>query len=509
MKILSPTRRPHPSMNYARAYETSIGLFGLEVPPEFLISRIRSYSWEQSFSLLAQLSAKVNRHGSDSEEIRHLTVDPLVTLSGDASAASIIRNVRRAVETRRDQITIAHEQALSFIEHLVILEGGDATAIPADSEISLWLGCAGAFLSRWQQDSLASSTTDDLIATLSHAYRFNNSPDAVRNLVRSALLFARPPSVGELADQGTWASTVNDAFGGCYEEFFDSVLGPLYLLSQGWGDGSSIWSNPVIDVKTFFAETRVPADKCRDMLDLISWDRETLRDDIRKRLKDGLPHAPTALTYRPFVRMTANIYVAASPWAVQHQLRFAPWERLRHAAKTPLTWFRAFGQLVESWCRDIALEAQRSTFFRAHLHMPQVPGGDDEIEDVVLMEGRAVILFSVKSRVMRADASREAVSVATTMQGYRDYFFDKKGDVFRSGAIRQLDGRVRMIRDGCFENQGIPRNSRILPVIVTYDSLGESDQLYRWLESECAALGLLQGVDIGPVTLADVDDFED
>ena len=515
-RIGTKGKGPHPSMAYATPYETAKTLFGLEVEPEFLIQRVRSFPWEDSFYRLAQLAAKVTRFGPDSELIRRLTIDPLAALTGDASAASLIQNARRAVAERRNRMVVAHEQAISFMQHLVLLEGGgEGPEKPADAELSLWLACAGTFLSRWREESEASAERHALIASMSHGLRFNNSFDAARTLVRSSLLFATPPANGDLAVQATWDAIVADAFGGRYEEFLEAVLGPLYMLSQGWGDESSSWPNPAIDTDKFLAETKVPADRFVEMLKLMSADRETLRETIRKRTKDGLPHAPTALLYQPFVQVTNSIYVAASPWAIQHQVRFAPWAQMMYATKRtsakggPDPWFRAFGQLVEAWCRRTAVEAERSPYFRARLHMPATPGGDDEVEDVVLIEGRAVVLFSVKSRVMDAKAAREATSVATTMDWYRDYFFEKRGDDYRGGAVRQLDKRVQMIREGKFEDQGIASTARILPVIVTYDSLGESDPLYRWLEARCAEEGLLQGPDVGPVTLARVDEFED
>jgi hypothetical protein len=209
------------------------------------------------------------------------------------------------------------------------------------------------------------------------------------------------------------------------------------------------------------------------------------------------------------------VYIASSTWAIQHQIRFAPWAQLMMAAKaasakkTPDAWFRAFGQQVESWCRDMANAAQASPYCKVRFHMPRTPGGEDEVEDVVVIEGRAIVLFSVKSRVMDAKAARDAISAETTMRWYRDYFFEEKGDDFRGGAVRQLHQRIRLIREGRFTSQGISASARILPVIVTYDSLGESDLLYRWLGIQCAKENLLQGADIGPLTLARVDEFED
>lgn len=495
-------------------FETGATVFGVDPTPEFLIQSVRSYSWEASFKSLCWIAAKVTQYGTESEEVRRLTVDPLGRLSGNASAASIVDHARAAVAARRNTMLIAHEQALSFAQHLVLLEGGDGGETPGDPEVSLWLACAGSFLSRWQSEDVQAAETEELIATISHGLRFNNKSDSARNLVRSSMLFARRPREGELSNEVAWKALASEAFGGPYEEFFEGVLGPLYLLSHMWGDESRGSKLPMIDIKTFRDVTRLPEERFVAMLDLLSADRATHRDTVRKRLRDGMPHAPTSLLYQPFVRLT-GIYIAASAWAIQHQVRFAPWAQLMMAArktskkKSPDVWFRGFGQQVEAWCREVADAARASPFCKVRFQMPTTPGGQDEVEDVVLIEGKAIILFSVKSRVMEAKAAREAISPETTMQWYKDYFFEERGDDLRGGAVRQLHNRIRMIREGRFTSQGVSASARILPVIVTYDSLGESDLLYRWIASQCETRGLLQGTDIGPLTLARVDEFED
>ena len=59
----------HPSIRYAVPYETAETVRGTVATPEFLIQRVRSYSWETSFKQLAWLAAKVSLHGADSEEV--------------------------------------------------------------------------------------------------------------------------------------------------------------------------------------------------------------------------------------------------------------------------------------------------------------------------------------------------------------------------------------------------------------------------------------------------------
>jgi hypothetical protein len=503
-------------MAYAHRYENAETIFGTEMDADFLINRVRSFSWEGIYYRLAELASLVAQHGPDSETVRRRTVDPLLHLTGNASAAAIIRRARHAVATRRNEIVVAHEEAISYLQHLALLEGGDGEEVPADAELSLWLGGVGSHLGKWQREDrdAADDAREGLIASLAHNLRFNNDPDPARLLVRAGLLFTRPAR-GQLSDPEIWRRVQDEAFGGPYDEFLEAVLGPLFMLSKLWGDEASSFPPPVVDPTTYLREAKIDPERLVALLDKVAADRETLRAEIRERLRpDGLPHAPTALLYRPLVKTRPATYVAASPWAMQLQLRTGVWALFLAGTKrvfpgrSPDAWFRTFGDLLEGWCRTLAGEAARSRFCRAGFHMPARPGGDDEVEDVVLVEGRAAVLFSVKGRIMDSKAGREAVSVGTTMNWFANFFFEERGDDHRGGALRLLHQHVERIRSGEFEKHGIDRGMRILPVVVTYDSLGETDVLYHWIEEECRRRGLLQGDEIGPVTLARIDEFE-
>ena len=48
----------------------------------------------------------------------------------------------------------------------------------------------------------------------------------------------------------------------------------------------------------------------------------------------------------------------------------------------------------------------------------------------------------------------------------------------------------------------------VYPVLVTFDNLCGSKQLYEWLVERCRAHRLLQQVNVGPLTLATVADYE-
>ncbi|WP_160174351.1 hypothetical protein, partial [Archangium violaceum] len=76
----------------------------------------------------------------------------------------------------------------------------------------------------------------------------------------------------------------------------------------------------------------------------------------------------------------------------------------------------------------------------------------------------------------------------------------------RVGALRLLDKKVRAIRRG--EVKSIPANTRIFPVLITFDELCENPALYQWIEKRCSEMGILQPPDTAAVTLVTLDEFE-
>jgi hypothetical protein len=54
---------------------------------------------------------------------------------------------------------------------------------------------------------------------------------------------------------------------------------------------------------------------------------------------------------------------------------------------------------------------------------------------------------------------------------FEDFFFKLKDSRHRGGAIRLLSGRIDSLRAGKFEKLGLPRTTRVYPIIVTYDDL--------------------------------------
>jgi hypothetical protein len=505
---------PSSSLAYLNAYTTGAQVFGRTVRARELIDRIGTYSWIGGLRAIAQLSCRVMRHGANSETVRQETVDHLLGLTGTDTA--LLEHIRSVVGTYRDKITAAHEEALAFLAHTVIVYGGDGDDAPAPGELAMWLLCANDYLDHWaEQDARPLTKSEELIAEIAHVLRFNNDPDRFSIMARTHHLLSTQPHRGPLADPASWKALQAEAFGCDFREYFESLVAPLSLKSLSWGTDKGANAVPVVSRQNLLSQTRIAPDTVSRLLDSFGATREELRETVKARMReDGLPQAPTALYHHPLVQTDSDQFVAPIPWALDTQLRSGMWARLLGAAKRiygdnagPQIWNSTFGDAFEEWCRKMASAAFSTPKARGRLILPSSPGAEDEVEDVVIVDQTTAILFSAKSRFVAESVARHARSRTALIDWYDKFFFGDASGSYRVGAVRLLSRRIDRIRSGEFEAT-ISRTTRLLPVLLTYDSLCEDVTLYRWIETRCRDLGLLQQWKVAPLTIARVDDFE-
>lgn len=503
------------TLAYAQPYETSERIFGATLPAKELIDRVRSYDWRESLIRLADLAsiASHSRRDGNPERLRKRTIDPLAKLMG--SDETILRNARAAVAQRRDKMVLAHEEGILFLQHLVILEGATSGPAPSDTEIALWLACGNSYLDQsWADESSKATVEEGLTAGMIRISRYNNNPDLLRALVRANAIFGTPPSKTKLAEPAIWQRLQEVAFGKPFEKFFDTGPALLAVMTQGWGSDLQEFRLPTFGMQ-WLSSSALSPDEFLGSMRWMTGTRESIAAETRKRLRaDGLPHCPTALLHTPIVDLGEG-FVMATPGALVNQLRTGIWARYLAAAKSGDIgvgvdeWNSAFGYMVEGWCGRVARAARESNACVASVLLPSHPGAPDEVEDVVVVEGQNVILFSVKSRLVDARVSREGKSPETTLSWFEEFFFAEKNKTHRAGAASLLSKRIDMLRAGAFEEQGIGRDVRVFPVVVTYDPLGENELLYRRLEDGLRRRSLMQQEDVGPLTIARMEDFEE
>jgi hypothetical protein len=356
-----PSGPAHPSIAYARPYATAEEIFGKEMTAAELVDRVRSYSWKGAFYCLASLASVVANDplGAFSEQVRRLTVDPLGQLTGGLLTGALLANGRAFLRYRRDAVVLAHEEVISFLQHLVLLEGGECDDVPGAPEVALWLAGANGHLARWADEHLVLPDDYKLAAELVRISRFNNRPDLLKALVRASHMFGRKPSTGQLADEQRWKELETTAFPSGFQDAFEIGLGLVAMLAKTWEAEDSRNPHPVLTCGVLFATSKVSPDTFVAALEGFVTTREDLRVRVRQRSRpDGLPHAPTALYHTPLVELEPRVFVAASPWAVTGLLRTGIWAKFLQAAKTrdsrrgAATWLPAFGYMFEDCWRS-------------------------------------------------------------------------------------------------------------------------------------------------------------
>ena len=503
---------------FVDAYANSLSVFGEQMPPAFLVDRIKSCDWRESFVRLSHLAAILANDplGPKSPRALQLGKRGLASLTAHtADAQEMLARGRRFVAGARRPIVVAHEESLVLLQHLVLLYGGNGGARPDDGELALWLLGASDHVEAWlEPDGRALEPIEQLAAEMVKAYRFNRSSvDEVRLQLRARRLFEQPPRQGLLSSPASWAELQRYAFGSTFEHYFETFACMLCSLSHTWAkDDSSI---PIITPATvaelFGKDEAFFVEKLAE----VTATRAELVTEIKRRMAPGmlLPHAPTALLRKPFVSLENGQIVASSPWNVRALLRTGIWARYLAAAKAMLgpkggdEWSIAFGQMLEEWCRDYARRSTDVAKIAVRLELPSSPGAADEIEDVVLVDESSVLMCSVKARLVREDIARHAISRSKLLDWYEEYFFKQKSEKFRVGVIAQLSARIDLLRAGAFEDR-VARDVYVLPVLVTFDHLCANPALYEWLVERCKTHGLLQQPDVGPLTISVIDDFE-
>jgi hypothetical protein len=504
-------------------YENGRTVFGEAVPADLLVDRIKTFNWREALIRLGHLASVLANDdaGLRAERAVRLTAAGINALTAfTPQARALLQRGRAYVAKANQPLVVAHEEAVVFLEHLVLLYGADGGNGPSDAELAFWLLAASDHLETWNEaDTRSLDDTEGLAAELVKVFRFNRSSvDEVRLLSRAHGIFNTPPAEGTFATPGAWASLQESAFGDDFTHYFECFAIPLIMLSYGWGKHADIKrAMPVLVPDHLRKDFGAEGDYFVTHLADLTCTRDEARAEILRRMRpDGrLPHAPTALLRKPFVDLqNGGEIVAASPWYVRAIGRTGIWAKYLAGAKTQLgntrggdEWSIAFGQMLEGWCRRYAKRAEASARTPFTVELPTRPGAADEIEDVVTVEDAGVTMFSVKARLVREDVARHAISRSKLLDWYEEFFFKERTVKFRAGVIAQLSARIGKVREGKFEPR-VRRDARVFPVLVTYDNLCDNKMLSAWLNGRCKAHGLLQQVDVAPLTIAVVDDYE-
>lgn len=504
------------SLSFVKAYLTSREVFGETMSANFLKERIRSFGWKSSVTSLARLAAFIQNPATTAEQVRTKTVDPIHEIFGDIAATPMLNRAKIFARLNRAHIQIAHEEVLAYLQHLVLVEGGDGDEGPSDAELTLWMLGANCHLGEWSEPDERELTREEkVIALLMRRHCFDKSGDWAAIAVRNYELFRTCPADQSLGGGDAWAQLQEEAFGCSFEVYYLLILAPL--AARAIRQIVSADDIPAVSVD-YWKSVECDLNWVKKCLDGLAVSREEARSQILERKNsvnsDGLLHAPSLLRRKPLLT-DGEGWLITAPAGIIALFHAGPWgaylEKLKviHGGSNGFKrWSSAFGAAFEQYCADWAKSAAASSVFRRSWKMivPGNPGTADEIEDVILIEDDEAVVFSVKSSMVPEETLRIAKSQSAAID-WIDRFLFSSAKSFK-GAIRKLSANIDEIRRGDFASRGASETLKIHPVLVTYDALGEDVDLYARIRRKCIEYNLLCQKDVAPLTLASVSDYE-
>lgn len=504
---------------------------GQPMPPAEIIRVIRQYSWSLTFVQLARIAAAISAEDDllGTYVKAHSTL-PLAAFEtndpGRSSQQLIIEAQVSAFFRNNPDALIFHEQLLYFMQAICILEGAEHGDEPPDALLAFYCLAANDYVHSWKtKEEPTLSSLECLVAEFSLSSRFNRSNDPLRDFIRMYLILNEKPSKSKLIER--WDDLQTEAFGMPFDEFFHLIVGPTVLLVEGWGSINERGqrNNPNIKPKDWFNHTKLlggsdrPASSAHAFFSKLTMSRtEAIEELNHDRRSDGLPHAPILFYKKPFIEIEEDLIYAASPAVARQQVSTGIWAACLKSAqklfpKEPLLWFTTFGTMLELWVRRVATEAAKGDGFRGRLHLSRDVGSHDEFEDVIIVEGRNVALFSVKSSLIREKSIKRALSRSEAIDWYNEFFFTHKTSAptgsrqdTRGGALRLLNTKIDRIRNG--EISEIRDNQKVFPILVTFDDLGDNIILYKWIRQRCKQENLFRQRRVVPPSVMTISEFE-
>jgi len=488
-------------------------LIGAAMPVESILKMIAGYHRvEAVFTLSCLASDLANKEGGvTGADARAWTHDLLVQRVGsddptEAKVASAVQRLPRGT-------AIAHGHVVQVLQYLALAGGSPSGRRPPEGQLAFLMLALNDHIPQWPEESPGLSDQEDTLAAMMFFTIFNRtSDDPLRHLVRTVEIMGGDPAGGPVT-AAEWSTIQSTAFGCSFVEYVERFLAPLLVLSCRWSGEHA----PVLDPRAWqkadcgalytrwFAEASIPVEDAACEFGAQSSPTAPLR-------------VPGEFYRKPFLT-TGDKLLALSPWHVRDHASLGTWDKLNRAAKTVLKtdsnqgFSSTFGLLFEKWCRSLATEAASAPGFSDELLLPSAPGAADEVEDVVFISDKTVVLMSAKSSLVREASLKSARRLSDAVAWLRQFFFEPRSGAkvrgYRGGAVLLLDRKITDIRAGRYQDRGIPPDAEIVPVVLCYDNVGESGILYKWIRDECAKLAILSSrPGVLPLTVVTPEDYE-
>lgn len=472
-----------------------------------LARRLADLEWSSAFTRLAFYSAFLANNSNPFVKLRAFLHGELIR-----STVAEHRRAGEALISLHASRPIAHGAVINLLQANVILHGGDSGHIATDADLAYLLLAANAFAAEWTQatEEAAVTNKERNLANTARGMLYARGADGVHTLLRAFDVFKTiPPRTSGWNDAQSWKAVQEQALGCSLEDYLETLAVPLVLQTTVWAreglEGAA--TAPQIRPEVWLRGTQLPTSVGEAFLGSLAVDRAGAREELEaQRGSHDIVVAPTLFTRRPLVWINNTHVVAANPCFVEDQIRMGIWARflqharLKHGAVEK--WTSAFGDMFELRCRRFV---ERALQARARPGLRLVPSelwGKDE--DIVLIEGNAIVVISVKASTIPEDRLKGARSIPAVVEWYERFYFGERSGHRRAGAIRLLQKKIDEIRA---QPDAFPRRPTIYPVVLTYDRLSaDNPGAYLWITARCNEEKLLPKCQ--PIMLLDIDDFE-
>jgi|SRR5579871_1078105 len=470
---------------------------GVRMPVEEILQRISQFDRSEALVTLSRIAGDLaNGEGGLTGPAARAWTHNLLVKTRD-SGHPLEQHIARCVEALPTDSVIVHGRVLFTLQALVLLHAATTGGRrPHDGELAFLILALNDHIPQWMEESPRLTRAETKLAMMAAESIFNHTfDDPLRFVVRSVDIMEGDIERASL-NQEEWSRIQFEALGCSFREYAERFLLPFFFLSKGWGYDKAPGIDPAPWVKSRFGSMyeRWLTEASRP-IDESSW-------VSKSTCPGGLPRLSGEFFRTPLLRINTgqgHRLLGMSPWHVKDHVNLGTWGKLSEGTKTAFDtpsnekFTATFGLLFERWCAAIARDAGQEGGFRGRIVVPEK--GQEEIEDVVVVDGERVVLFSAKSTLIREASLKTARSLADVAAWHADFFFltaaRGKATGHRAGAAFLLDGTINRIREGRYESRGVPATGLIIPVIVSYDYIGEGLGLYEWLDEECARRGIL------------------
>ena len=473
-----------------------------------LARRLRAFEWSSAFRRLALYASFLANNPDSLTKLR-----AFLQVALERSSVPEHRRVGLALSTQHPSRPLAHGAVINLLQANVILQSSESGHEATDADLAYLLLGANAFAGDWNEPAERNIFTNKErnLANSARGMLYARGADTVHTLLRVEEIFGTVPErTSDWDNTAAWSQVQQRVLGSSISDYVELLAGPLVIQTATWAreglaEGES--RPPELRPEAWLRETKIPAEVGRDFLSSLAVTREEAREELeRQRGAHEIVLAPTVFVRRPLVWISETHVAAAAPWFLEDQIRMGVWARFLQYAKSEYgafeKWTSAFGDMFELRCVsfvDRALKTRgRGDIRRAH----SATWGKEE--DIVLIEGNAIIVISVKASTMPEDRLKGARSIQSVVEWYERFYFGKRAGRRRAGAVHLLQKKVDAIRAG---TERIPPRPKVFPVVLTYDRLSaDNPGAYRWVTTRCNTERLLSKCE--PLTLLDIDDFE-